>query len=608
MILTNCNKTEQVVCGCTPAFSSYVNNSFSVLDVGTLIGGSCTFTDYVIDWYVNGVKMLVSGTIGSSPDVQAFHPFTGSAAIPVPAGDWVPVIRWVISGGQKIFPSPTSCGKWCATLTGLPTITVQALNCMSSNTTGDVLYQYKLSYSTTQDYSLASRLVNWSLQSDTRWVGVKFEGLNVADKIEIFKNEQTSPMTAWIVGTNYNTNQAATMPYNIGLSQTKFVLDISTYTPGDYLKIKVTPSVLESNPNTIWNASFKCLNPSTADFASECAMFTQDMQTVDVSTIYMVQETGNCRWMCYGTLRTPAPYIYGTNMYKYGNFGVVGANSYTNEYYTTGKFGVSLPYGKSANPQNEFSGNLGCANISSTINLNRVGNVLTFTFTDASIYNEYKSRYQLMMASSWAMNWVNDPADINYYRYGYMMWRKAVSCGDTGSSVFLYFHITSNVTFNDPSTLFTIDVANPSMTFACDPTCDSRCSTINNYVGQVTNTQNLSATWLGDTNVKAINQFQGLKFSTINNQTTQQFGYVMFYGPDKSMSCYPPRTCSEIGSTLYKVWVVFKWFVKITDYGDPAGNFEVWDGMDPSTGCQTGGSSTTYLLKYRKVNGIQTYP
>ena len=106
MIITNCNCGKKLACGCTLSFSSYIANPVSVLDVGTLQGGTCTFSEYVIDWFRDGAFYLTTG-VGNAPDISAYHPFTGAAAIPVAGGTYVPVLRYVVLTGQttKIFSS-----------------------------------------------------------------------------------------------------------------------------------------------------------------------------------------------------------------------------------------------------------------------------------------------------------------------------------------------------------------------------------------------------------------------------------------------------------------------------------------------------------------------
>jgi len=607
MIITNCNKNTISTCGCTPSFSSYVNNSVSVLDVGNLLGGSCTLTAYVIDWYRDGVHSLVSGTIGSAPDVTAFHPFTGSGAIPVAGGNWVPVIRWVVVGGVKIYSTPTPCKTWCSTLTGLPSITVNSLNCSTTNSTGDSNYQYKLSYNTTQDYSLADRTVRWDLDASIKWFAVRFEGLTVADKIEVFKNEETNPLTAWIVGSNLNTSQVATMPYNSGsASEIKFVQEISTYNSGDYLKIKITPSVLESNTNTIWNSYFKCLS-SSVDFYTECNAFSHDMQIIDVSTIYMQKDPSNCRWICYGTLRSPGLVMSGSNMFKYGGW-FTGGSGYTTEYATTGKVGVTLTYGTFANSQFAFNGSTTCTNMDSSIIMSHSGNNFNFSFTDVSIYSYYKSRYQSMMSSSYYTGWNPSDASIEFYRYSVLTWKKAATCGDAGVTNSLYFHINSSVNFFDASVAFTIAIANPSNNFVCEPTCDTRCQTINSRISLVNSTINLSSIYDGAASVRPLEPFYATKLSTGVSNTTQAFGMLYYSAPDKVLPCYPDYSCMDVSPSIYKSFFLYKWLVKITNYADPSNNFEVWDGIESSTGCQTGNSSTTYILKYKKLAGVQTFP
>ena len=94
MILTNCNKVELINCGCVPFFSYYVAQTYSMLEVGELISNTCTFSEYVIDWYVNGVLKL---TTGKGPEVlDGFDSWD--------CGFWNGVLgtlRWVLDEEEK---------------------------------------------------------------------------------------------------------------------------------------------------------------------------------------------------------------------------------------------------------------------------------------------------------------------------------------------------------------------------------------------------------------------------------------------------------------------------------------------------------------------------
>ena len=347
MITTNCNTIEHNACGCTPSFSSYVNNSVSVLSVGNLLGGSCTFTSYVIDWYRNGIHSLVSGTLGSAPDVTAIHPFTGTGSIPVEGGTWVPKIRWVEIGGQKLYSEPKPCKTWCSSLTGLPTITVLSLNCTNYN-------NYSLNYVSTQDYSLATRTLKWNLDPSSKYLVVKFTAEMVADKIEVFYKDSTSPLSSWIVGYNNNSDYDSSMPYRNYAWETSFLTTFPDYTEGDYGTIKITPSVLETNYNTNWTLNIKCFSPTT-DWAGGCTELTSQYNNLLVdSSLRLVHDPSNCKYVLKGFLQTPytlaqqnanpvLTYLAKVNAYNY---------AYYNNTRTTGEVGVNLPYSLSYNAIN----------------------------------------------------------------------------------------------------------------------------------------------------------------------------------------------------------------------------------------------------------------
>ena len=105
-MITNCNCAIEIDCGCTVAFDTYSDNLYSALSVGNLVGGGCTLDAYVIDWFRDGTHAMTSGK--GVAGLDAYHPFTDGAAIPVQAGVWTPVLRYVVMEGEMVFPCPAT--------------------------------------------------------------------------------------------------------------------------------------------------------------------------------------------------------------------------------------------------------------------------------------------------------------------------------------------------------------------------------------------------------------------------------------------------------------------------------------------------------------------
>lgn len=599
MILTNCNTLEKVICGCTPAFSSYVANSNSVLDVGNLTGGSCTFTAYVIDWYRNGNRELVSGTQGSDPDVTAFHPFTGTASIPVQGGTWVPVIRWVVVGGVKYYSKPTLCKKWCDSLTGLPQITVNSLSCSSSNITGN--YQYRISYVSTQDYSLASRIVRWDITEPLKYIAILFEAFTVVDRIEVFFNGQTQRLAAWDVGSDNPGHTYATPPYRKDSSSVSFILELPEWGSGDYLLFVITPSIQVANYNTNWNLYVKCLS-SVTDISEYCNLYTQDIRNSwNVNTIQMLWNASACRYELNIPYSLPIPARTGNPLYLYAEMNGLQVSSLFSEATNILILGYTWQYQISLNsPLNEGSACTNCA----VINFNRSGTVLTWVFSNVNDYNAYKNRWDTAMSGIFNTGFVNDDTNINFYRYFQTYWRKATSCGDTIiAQSTLTWHISSPTTWDDNTLTWTVDVRNPAINFQCFPTCDTTCSSIQTmFVNQVANTLNTSAALNGDSFVRVQTPLTArISARNLTKTTTAMGGYAHYFPHKRTAPCQFPNqqeTASE-----YR-WYIGYWRGIITDENDPANNYVVYNALDPITNAPT----SNYAKVKEVVGGIQIFP
>ena len=105
----------------------------------------------------------------------------------------MPVIRYVVVGGVKIYNSPTGTGRdcedWCTNLSDLPVIiVVNPLTCSSTNAPVTPGYNYRLAYSSSQDYNLASRRLRFDLPTDlsAKYFAVNFIAADVVDKLQIY--------------------------------------------------------------------------------------------------------------------------------------------------------------------------------------------------------------------------------------------------------------------------------------------------------------------------------------------------------------------------------------------------------------------------------------
>lgn len=491
MILTNCNCEHEVDCGCVLSFDEYVANSLSVLSVGNLLGGDCEFEEYVIDWYRNGEHALVSG-VGSDPDIQAYHPFLGLASIPVLPGTWVPVVRYVVIDGEIIFSVPKKCKSWCADLSNLPVIiVVSPLNCNSTNSPVNPGYSYRLSYVSSQDFSMAERLVLFQLPTDlsAKYFAFVFNAALVSDKIEIYFNEETIPLTSWIVGTGHSyPADYSEMPYVHRSGFIDYIITLPDYVSGDYLIIKITPSVFEFNVNTNWQLDIKCLG--IEDFG--CDYATKYMQ--QINSVSMFKNVEACMLELtitmedfFGVLGPSHPMYL---MYRYGGLRGISSGSSlqvpaSNQYVLRKDYSKTVQTTSGSGALNPTS----LVNAAALVYITKVGSLTTIQCTDINDYNSLKAGYEAVQLTSIVTTFENDNTSLKYYRFYVMYVRETLtSCGDTYAQAFsAYFHLNSTFVFDDVN--MKVEITSVEIVLGITPEeCDGSYSLANTYANSYINT------------------------------------------------------------------------------------------------------------------------
>ncbi len=612
-----------VECNCTFSFSSYVNNSTSVLDVGNLLGGTCVLEQYVIDWYLDGVHTLVSGTTLSDSDVEAFHPFTGLAAIPLPGGSWVPVIRWVMIAGDRIYNHNNNCNNWCTGLTGLPTITVSSLHCGITGGSPATGYQYKITYNTSQDYALAAKSFRWDLPPDLSVINMamQFTGYTVADKVEVFFKDSLIPFVSWIIGSQYNNFYYAAMPWKRATSSYfKFAFAIPTYEAGDYLTIKVTPSVLESNILTNWELNIKCLTAATI---FNCGFLTHEMHTYDLPATRLDYDSVNCRYVLVLKALQPMHNWQGPSDPDYPMSLYAGIQQHlsSNTYYnrSTNEMGVYLSFNKTATlnwwRSSDYATFTPRAGI---VNLTKVGWVWTFTCASQIDYDWFKLKYETTLAGIFGTGYIADPTDVRHYRYWNIFWQSMpLGCGDTSiQAKNVYINYESPFVWDDVAR--TIEITSvPLVNGIISEPCNNSFTTMANMVSSI-NASNSAANFSQDTlcSVPLFGFGVGYSGTTVNKVTTLngQAGYFA-YGPNT-------QPCESSLSQFYMHPTIpanFEWFTHfcrcvITATVDgsgnftesPSDNFRVDDMLDPVTRALM--QPFAYTRIYEKADGVQIFP
>lgn len=604
MRLSNCNCGKMIECGCVPYFDSFVNNTVSVLSVGNLVSDTCVFDEYVIDWYRDGEHAMVSGK-GYDPDIEAFHPFLGDESIPVIGGQWKPVLRYVVIGGVKMYPTIKKCQNWCPDLNvelpsvEVPYITVTNIECGLKNLAGGN-YDYQIKYSTSQDFAEATRTIRMYLSPDgsTGYLAFYFSAVYVADQVEFYYNEETTPLMQYIVGSNLTGTNINSTPEEIDITYIASVVNLEdrVYSQGDYITIKVLPSVKEpGNPNTIWTLNLKCLPKGIF----ECNEFNSNMSTIDLNSITASYNDVDCRYEFRWTMMDSLPYEHQyTNFYKYNAFVLSSSQQLTAS-------GVEkMAYLNSKIEGRGYSAFLSSVTeLTGFVSYSKIGSNVTFQFDTASDYAYWKNSYQTLLNHTQFANYSTDPTDPNHYKFVNINWRETMSlCGDNFTSRYLTFHFSSPVSFNDGSMTITIqmlNVANGIVQAPCDTTYERAQQYINNTSNSIA-----QADFSGTTHCQSTYPFNGSYVRSIPSfETYREFRYTRnFYAPSLNSVCDLPLF--TMTTTAFYGFFFFYIKISITDMNDPINNFRIESRLNSITGQL----NESWTIIYEKSGGTVIIP
>lgn len=600
-MITNCNCAQRITCGCTVSFDAYSDNLYSALSVGNLTGGSCILEGYVIDWYRNGVHTMTSGR--NIPGLDAYHPFTGASAIPVQAGTWKPVLRYVVIAGEKVFPHPRNCQKWCSDLqTELPVITVMSVTCdiVAGNPASG--YSFRIGYKTTQDYSFATRSIRWDLPPDgsMKYLALQFTTYYVPDRVQVFYNDETQPLRDIVVGFDRSGTRVDSDPIFLDQQWVKLVANLTEreYQPGDYLTIRVTPS---SNPNTEWVLDLKCLQ---AD-AFECNLFPVSLREIDLDSVTISLDKALCNYQINFNVNPLSPGYTNSNIWRY-----LGISSTTNGPWfdqSTGKATLRMSDRVFCNAQAlhthyDYNSN-------GLITYAKTGSTFTFTFESRTDFDMYKTWYNYNR-SLWKFSSFNpDPTHIDHYKIFQIAWKESPTrCGDVFTHRQVHFHWLSPVVFNDTAMTMAIgfyDIVNQYPNEQPRVKCSDTWDVINQWVNACR--QAISQPdWSGSTRCREQRPVNGIWiFESVVDDMYRSFTYSEFI-----YLKYIQNVCTMPGWKEVPSWswyYMFKRFVVAVEFTDPVdrmNNFILWDGLNH----QTGEELATYVKIYEVKNGIKIYP
>lgn len=634
-MISNCNCPEKVECGCELEFDSYETGTTSVLDVGSLVNlgaESCEIEGYVIDWYRDGELAMVSASeVGLTDEATAIHPFTGNSAIPIEGGTYVPVVRFVIIDGEKIFTTPKLCQKWCDMTITLPEIEVVRLNCGSSNITGH--YQFRIIYYSNVPGSLPSRTIAIDLPADqsTKYIAFYFYGANVADQIDVLFNGITT-LTSWVVGDNLTASQFNTQPYHRDGTACYFVVELPEYEEGDFLKIVISPSIIEEIPQTDWEFRYKCLDNSK-DF--DCSIFSLALREYDITDWSFVHNEAACQREFRIKMVYPFPDINSGDNLWFSRYMAIGTSMWSSatNYLSNQYAGVNLQhtmgyyfsqfYVTNYNIRSATAGN---------VNLKKVGNVFTFTFSDVDDYNTVYANYQAGIASAWyTTREISDTTDYKYYRFWIFLWRsRPENCGDTTNvSRALTFHVGSSIVFSDSGGIYTCTITSLVVTndYSSD-TCNNAVTLINSYIIAVNVAISVSDY---DENTLCFEHkmfgYGGGISSVIPQISSSNYGAVSVYSYGNVGPCLPFDLMCDPSKMVrpLTVWDGYIWYFRVVvtlvkdsnevdwprdeetgEYiDDPCENFKVYWCLDED-GCYLS-NTNDHVLILEVVDGVVTY-
>jgi hypothetical protein len=620
-MISNCNCAEKIECGCELEFDYYETGTTSVLTVGSLVdvssASSCDIEGYVIDWYLDDVDSEVQFTtgIGNDPDIVYNQPFIGIESIPVVGGTWIPVIRYIVIDGVKVFTTPHSCQKWCDMTINLPEIEVNNFTCSSSTGPYGVYYTHQLQYNClVNNIEKAGQVVRFDLDNDGTVTDFawKFTGYTVGDRIEIIycdiDNNEIEILEDWVIGTEV-VSDLTSVPKKLGMSDLRRVIHLPSYTLGDYLKIRITPSYISGNPLTNWVLLMKCFHNNFTCLST----LNFNMQSVDIDTIEISEDSANCYYeVHFHTLETPQnPNSYDVGKYMSWYQIWTGQGSDTSFYDGQVTFYIYQEriVGNFAQTANFGS----CVNQNDHVTIAKVGTQLKFTFEDGADYTDWKTSYNTLLANSHWTDYSSDGTDILHYKFFRIDYLIAEGCGDPFSVYDLLISYDSVFTWDDINYILTIDLAEDVNEYV-DEDCSNTYEQISTWVGYVHNTYVL-ANFSRTTKIRYTNPLLGVylyenalsaqsAFTYYESFVFYAYSYDPVNGPcplfEQSFVQY-----SGTASAVY-MFITAQMRIVFTSESDPVNNWKAYRVINEDGVLYT--NSADYVLIKEVSGGVQIYP
>jgi hypothetical protein len=166
---------------------------FSSSYVGQIVAGNLTstcgsVTDYTIGWYLNGNYSspgFISGYGTAFSPYSFTHPLTGSAAVPVLAGNWEGIIHDIAINGVTYSSISGSAGGVSIPFSScFDTVVVSPLSCGNGTFPGKYSHHFNFN-SQAIGATPAPVSLTYQLSPSTKYFALAFKGKSIYDEIEI---------------------------------------------------------------------------------------------------------------------------------------------------------------------------------------------------------------------------------------------------------------------------------------------------------------------------------------------------------------------------------------------------------------------------------------
>jgi hypothetical protein len=522
-ISTNCCVTIDLLSNdlcttCELSFDSYQNNIIGKIVAGELTG-SCQneITDYKIFWYGPDSTTNVAFTSGFGSEFTPYnltHPLTGNNSPTALAGEYIPVIDKIKLNGLN-FSQTGGTGYIQAELEcfNATTVNVSPFNCDNGTEVGNYTHRVNFSGASAGVTPLTLQST-FDLDITTDYFAWTFKGETIPDslKITFYGSAYSNPIILeyWVVGTNVTNNiSITTFPKSAQTSNyISKVTSLSQLTRnvGDYLILEVIPT--QNNFQTKWDFYFTCLD--NFDCSLGCVNnYLNTPYKIKTSSITNTPN-GDCgnRRVSFDVSGCTSNQIDNTDIGKYmvtSFFSIqtqpsrMSTNNNTSllndlKDFWTGRTSCSAGSGSGNPPVCNFPANTNTIKFEKTI-VSGVG-VINMVFSNLNDLIVYKSSYENLKTLS---GWVNDPTNINYYKYGRLSIPNTTGnqiCGDGTLPLEFRIHFSSTITTGQTSTEYTLTMPMPTITnqLPSFSNCEVNCqSSIISWVSDINNQSTLSS-------------------------------------------------------------------------------------------------------------------